>query len=67
MIAILKEGKSFEGFTSNKEYRYFDVYNIEQGNLTFNFVCDDNGKHRKLNEREFIMNFRSKYSDQKFV
>ena len=64
MIATLKEGKSFDGFTSNKEYKYFDVYNIEQGNLTFNFVCDDNGKTRKLSEREFTINFNGKYNDE---
>ena len=61
MIARLKEGKTFNGFTPGKDYKYFDSYNIETAELFFHITKDDTGEPRKLNEREFTMNFYSRY------
>lgn len=64
MIAKLKEDRTLDGFTPGKEYKYFDLYNIETAELFFHFNADDTGKHRKMNEREFTMHFNGRYSDQ---
>lgn len=66
MIAVLKEGKTLEGFTHGKEYQYFDLYNIGDAQLSFHFRSDDNGKKRTMNEREFTMYFWGRYSDSSF-
>ena len=67
MIAQLKEGKTLDGFTPGKEYKYFDLYNIETAELFFDIMEDDNGKKRKMNEREFTAYFNGRYSDQQFI
>ena len=67
MIAQLIEGKTLEGFTPGKEYKYVDSYNIETAELLFNIKEDDNGKKRKMNEREFTAYFIGRYSDQQFI
>ena len=64
MIATLQPGKKYEGFAPGKEYKYYDQYNVEQAVLSFHFLADDNGKKRKLTEREFTMHFYGKYSDE---
>ena len=63
MIAILKEDKTLDGFTPGKEYKYFDLYNIETAELFFHIREDDNGKKHKMNEREFTTYFIGRYYD----
>lgn len=67
MVAILKEGRHLEGFTEGKLYKYYDLYNIGSAELFFYFNKDDNGKHRKLSERDFTMNFYGRYENQDYV
>ena len=49
MYATLKENCTHEGFTPEKEYKYFDNYEIENGKVFFYFVANDEGKKVKMN------------------
>lgn len=67
MYATLKENCTHEGFTPEKEYKYFDNYEIESGKLFFYFDANDEGKKVKMNEREFRTYFRGHYEDATYI
>ena len=62
MIAILKQGKEFEGFTPGKKYRYIDGYEISTGILYFD-IYNNSGKLIRLSERNFKNHFFGGYDE----
>lgn len=62
MIAVLRPGKTYEGFTPNKKYKMNDSYEISSGVIRFD-VVNDNNEMIKLNERLFNMYFYGGYAD----
>lgn len=66
MLAKLQPGQTFEGFTPDKDYEYFNRYDIQSGELTYYIKADDNGKKRTLSLRDFERHFYGRYKTNNF-